>query len=129
MTEDELELFAEKTYRLIVRLPGVERDALENAVVETVDDVGFEEVDVTEFSGDASHREFGGKFNGNPVEGGVSRDVNDTTVLTLRGVVYVDSGADFLTELHDLLRDDALERVVERLRDYDADENPLERVL
>lgn len=50
MTEDKLELFAEKTFRLIVRLPGVERDALENAVAETVDDIGFEEVDVREFS-------------------------------------------------------------------------------
>lgn len=129
MTEDELELFAEKTYRLILRLPGVERDALENAVTETVDDVVFEEVDVTEFSRGASHREFEGTFDGNPVEGGVSRDVNGTTVLTLRGIVYVDNAAEYLTELHDLLREEALERVAGRLQDYDADENPLERVL
>lgn len=127
--DDELELFAEKTYRLILRLPGVERDALENAVTETVDDAEFRDVDVTDFSAKASHREFEGTFNGNPVEGGVSRDVNDTTVLTLRGVVYVDGAADFLDELHDLLRDDVLESAVNRLREYDADENPLERVL
>lgn len=63
------------------------------------------------------------------MEGGVSRDVNDSTVLTLRGVVYVDSAADFIDELHDLLRVNALERVANRLREYDADENPLERVL
>lgn len=126
---DELELFAEKTYRLIVRLPDVELDALENAVEETVEDVEFSEVDVTEFSQEASHKEFEGGFRDNPIEGGVSRDVNDVTVLTLRGLVYVDTAADFLDELHDLLRDEALESAAERLRSYDADENPLERVL
>ncbi|MDY7080961.1 MAG: hypothetical protein SXQ77_00790 [Halobacteria archaeon] len=127
--EDELELFAEKTFRLIVRVPNIERDAVENAVRETVDEIQFDDVDVTQFSSDATHAEFEGRFEGNDIEGGVSKDVNGTTVLTLRGIVYVDTAAEFIDELNDLLRIGRLDEVTQRLRDYDADENPLERVL
>ncbi len=127
MTEDgreTLELFSEKTYRLILRLPAVDRESLETAVEDTFD-VELEEVDVSEFSPDASRRE----FDTESVTGAVSVDVDGNAVLTLRDVVYVDDAADHLEELDHLLKADALSESAERLREFDADENPLEKVL
>ena len=126
--EEELELFAEKTYRLIVRLEDLSVDAVENAVREAFD-ADFEEVDVSEFAAGATHAEFEGTHEGNDVCGTVSEDVNGTTVLTLQDIVYVDGAADYLDALNDLLRDDTLESAARRLREHDADENPLEKVL
>lgn len=128
MTDEELELFAEKTFRLIVRLEGLSVDAVENAVREAFD-ADFEDVDVSEFAADATHAEFEGVHDGNELTGTVSEDVNGTTVLTLQDVVYVDGAADHLEALNDLLRDDTLGRAARRLRDHDAEENPLEKVL
>lgn len=125
---EELELFAEKTYRLIVRLEDLSVDAVENAVSETFD-ADFEEVDVSEFAAGATHAEFEGTHEGNEVTGTVSEDVNGTTVLTLQDIVYVDGAAEYLEALDDLLRDEALGRAAHRLREHDADENPLEKVL
>lgn len=127
-TDEELELFAEKTFRLIVRLEELSVDAVENAVREAFD-AEFEDVDVSEFAAGATHAEFEGTHEGNDVTGTVSEDVNGTTVLTLQDVVYVDGAADYLDALNDLLRDEALERAASRLREHDADENPLEKVL
>lgn len=128
MSDEELELFAEKTFRLIVRLDDLSVDAVENALGEAFD-AEFEDVDVSEFAAGATHAEFEGAHEGNDVRGTVSEDVNSTTVLTLQDVVYVDGAADYLDALNDLLRDEAIERVASRLREYDADENPLEKVL
>lgn len=127
MTE-ELELFAEKTFRLIVRLEDLSVDAVENAVGEAFD-AEFEDVDVSEFAAGATHSEFEGTYDGNELTGTVSEDVNGTTVLTLQNLVYVDAAADYLDALNDLLRDETLERAARRLREHDADENPLEKVL
>lgn len=127
MTDDDretLELFAEKTYRLILRLPEVDRESLETAVEDTFD-VELEEVDVSEFSPAASRHE----FESESVTGAVSVDVDGNTVLTLRDVVYVDDAAERLEELDHLLKVDALSESAERLREFDADENPLEKVL
>ncbi len=126
--EEELELFAERTYRLIVRLEDLSVDAVENAVREAFD-AEFEEVDVSEFAAGATHSEFEGTHEGNDVTGTVSEDVNGTTVLTLLDIVYVDGAADLLDALNDLLRDETLGRAARRLREHDADENPLEKVL
>jgi hypothetical protein len=128
MTDEELELFAEKTFRLIVRLEDLSVDAVENAVREAFD-ADFEDVDVSEFAAGATHAEFEGADDGNELTGTVSEDVNGTTVLTLQDVVYVDGAADHLDTLNDLLRDETLERATQRLRDHDAEENPLEKVL
>lgn len=128
MTDEELELFAEKTFRLIVRLEDLSVDAVENAVREAFD-ADFEDVDVSEFAAGATHAEFEGADDGNELTGTVSEDVNGTTVLTLQDVVYVDGAADHLDTLNDLLRDETLERAAQRLRDHDAEENPLEKVL
>ncbi len=125
---DELELFAERTYRLIVRLDDVTVDAVENAV-EDVFDAEFEDVNVAEFAAGATHAEFEGTHEGNEVTGTVSEDVNGETVLTLQDIVYVDAAADYLDALDDLLRDEALTAAAERLRGHDANENPLEKVL
>lgn len=125
---DELELFAERTYRLIVRLDDVTVDAVENAV-EDVFDAEFEDVNVAEFAAGATHAEFEGTHEGNEVTGTVSEDVNGETVLTLQDIVYVDAAADYLDALDDLLRDEALSDAAERLRGHDANENPLEKVL
>lgn len=125
---DELELFAERTYRLIVRLDDVTVDAVENAV-EDVFDAEFEDVSVAEFAAGATHAEFEGTHEGNEVTGTVSEDVNGETVLTLQDIVYVDAAADYLDALDDLLRDEALTAAAERLRGHDANENPLEKVL
>lgn len=127
--KDELEVFAEKTFRLIVRIPQMELEAVENAVRETAEIESFDEVDVSNFSANASHAEFEGEFNGNPIKGGVSRDVDGETVLTLRGLVYVDTGADFLEDINDLLRTERLDDIADRLREFDAEEVPLERIL
>jgi hypothetical protein len=126
--DEELELFAERTYRLILRLEELSVDAVENAVIEAFD-AEFEEVDVSEFAVGATHSEFEGTHEGTEVTGTVSEDVNGTTVLTLQDVVYVDGAADHLDALDDLLRDDTLGGAARRLREHDADENPLEKVL
>lgn len=126
--EEELELFAEKTFRLILRLESLGVDAVENAVSEAFD-AEFEDVDVSEFAAGATHSEFEGTHEGNEVTGTVSEDVNGTTVLTLQDIVYVDDAADYLDSLNDLLRDESMESAAERLREHDADENPLEKVL
>jgi len=125
---DELELFAERTYRLIVRLEDLTVDAVENAVREAFD-AEFQDVDVSEFSAGATHSEFEGTHEGNEVTGTVSEDVNGTTVLTLQDLVYVDGAADRLDALNDLLRNETLGDAARRLREHDADENPLEKVL
>jgi len=127
MTE-EVELFAERTYRLIVRLDDVTVDAVENAVAD-VFDAEFEDVNVAEFAPGASHAEFEGEYEGNDVAGTVSEDLNGETVLTLQDVVYVDAAAEYLDALDDLLRDESLTDAADRLREHDADENPLEKVL
>lgn len=126
MTGDSetLELFEEKTYRLIVRLPDVDVDSLETAV-EDVWDVELEEVDVDEFSVKAARKE----FDSPSVTGAVSRDVEGNPVLTLRDVVYVDDAADQLDELDHLLKVDSLSDSADELRSFDADENPLEKLL
>lgn len=126
--QEELELFSEKTFRLIVRLEDLTVDAVENAVVEAFD-ADFEDVDVSEFAAGATHSEFEGKHEGNDVTGTVSEDVNGVTVLTLQDIVYVDGAADLLETLNDLLRDETLADTATRLREHDADENPLEKVL
>lgn len=130
MTDDpeSLELFAERTYRLIVRLDTVGVDAVENAVRD-VFDAEFEDVDVAEFAPGASHAEFEGVHEGNEVSGTVSEDLDGNTVLTLQDVVYVDGAAECLEALDDLLRDEALTDASRRLHEHDADENPLEKVL
>jgi hypothetical protein len=128
MTDETLELFAERTYRLIVRPDSVDADAVESAVRD-VFDADFDEVDVAEFAPGASHSEFEGTYEGNEVSGTVSEDLGGNAVLTLQGVVYVDGAAEHLEALNDLLRDEALTDAVDRLREHDADENPLERVL
>ena len=125
---EELELFAEKTYRLIVRLEDLSVDAVENAVREAFD-ADFEEVNVSEFAAGATHAEFEGTHEGNEVTGTVSEDVNGTTALALQDIVYVDGAAEYLETLDDFLRDEALGRTARRLREHDADENPLEKVL
>ena len=126
MSDDRetLELFSEKTYRLILRLPEVDRESLETAVEDSFD-VELEDVDVSEFSPDASRHE----FESESVTGAVSVDVDGNTVLTLRDVVYVDDAAERLEELDHLLKEDALAESAEELRAFDADENPLEKVL
>ncbi|XGI83971.1 hypothetical protein ACEU6E_01610 [Halorutilales archaeon Cl-col2-1] len=130
MTDDErLELFSEKSFRLILRIPEVDTDAVTNAVHEAAEVDEHDDVDVSEFSAHATHSEFEGEFRGNAIEGGVSRDVNGNTVLTLRRIVYVDNSADFIDEINDLLRIERLEDAAERLREYDADEVPLKKVL
>ena len=126
--QEELELFAERTYRLIVRLEDLSFDAVENAVREAFD-AEFEDVDVSEFSVGATHSEFEGTYEGNEVSGTVSEDVNGVTVLTLQDIVYVENAVDRLDALDDLLRDGTLADVARRLREHDADENPLEKVL
>ncbi|MDZ7688146.1 MAG: hypothetical protein U5J64_05365 [Halobacteriales archaeon] len=129
MNDDEdLELFAERTYRLIVRLGELSVEAVENAVSEAFD-AEFEDVDVSEFAVGATHAEFEGTHEGNDVRGTVSEDVNGVTVLTLQDIVYVDNAADRLDTLNDLLRDETLADAARRLREHDADENPLEKVL
>lgn len=128
MTDEELELFAEKTFRLIVRLEDLSVDAVENGVREAFG-ADFEDVDFSEFAAGATHAEFEGVHDGNELTGTVSEDVNGTTVLTLQDVVYVDGAADHLDALNDLLRDETLESATRRLRDHDAEENPLEKVL
>jgi predicted RNA binding protein with dsRBD fold (UPF0201 family) len=125
---ESLELFAERTYRLIVRLDTVGVDAVENAVRD-VFDAEFEDVDVAEFAPGASHVEFEGVHEGNEVSGTVSEDLDGNTVLTLQDVVYVDGAAECLEALDDLLRDEALTDAARRLHEHDADENPLEKVL
>lgn len=125
---ESLELFAERTYRLIVRLDTVGVDAVENAVRD-VFDAEFEDVDVAEFAPGASHAEFEGVHEGNEVSGTVSEDLDGNTVLTLQDVVYVDGAAECLEALDDLLRDEALTDAARRLHEHDADENPLEKVL
>lgn len=126
MTEERetLELFSEKTYRLILRLPGVDLESLETAVEDSFD-VELEEVDVSDLSLDAGRRE----FESASVTGAVSVDVEGDPVLTLRDVVYVDDAAERLEELDDLLDADALQESAEKLREFDADENPLEKIL
>ena len=128
MTDETLELFAERTYRLIVRPDSVDVDAVENAV-QDVFDADFDEVDVAEFAPGASHSEFEGTHGGYEVSGTVSQDLDGNAVLTLQGVVYVDGAAERLEALNDLLRDETLTDAVDRLREHDADENPLEKVL
>lgn len=125
---EELELFAEKTFRLIVRLEDLSVDAVENAVREAFE-AEFEDVDVSEFAAGATHAEFEGTHEGNDVTGTVSEDVNGVTVLTLQDIVYVDGAADHIDALNDLLRDETLETAAQRLRDHDAEETPLEKVL
>lgn len=127
MTED-LELFAERTYRLILRLDNVGVEAVENAVGETFD-VDFEDVNVSEFAPGAYHAEFDGTHEGNDVNGTVSEDTDGNAALTLQDIVYVEGAADLLEDLNDLLRDDGIEDAARRLREHDADENPLEKVL
>ena len=126
--DNSLELFAERTYRLIVRLDNVGVSAVENAVRNAFD-AEFDEVDVAEFAPGASHAEFEGTHDGNEVRGTVSEDLSGNAVLTLQDVVYVDGAAERLEALDDLLRDEALADATERLREHDADENPLEKVL
>jgi hypothetical protein len=126
--DGSLELFAERTYRLILRLDTVGVDAVENAVRDAFD-AEFDEVDVAQFAPGASHAEFEGTHDGNEVHGTVSEDLDGNAVLTLQDVVYVDGAAERLDALDDLLRDESLADAAERLRDHDADENPLERVL
>ncbi len=121
---ETLELFEEKTYRIILRLPEVDVEALETAV-EDVWDVEVEEVDVSEFSAGAVHKE----FDTADVTGSVSVDVDGDAVLTLRDLVYVESAADHLEELDHLLKLETLSESADRLRDVDADENPLEKIL
>jgi hypothetical protein len=130
MTDDpeSLELFAERTYRLIVRLDTVGVDAVENAVRDAFD-AGFDDVDVAEFAPGASHAEFEGSHDGTEVSGTVSEDLDGNAVLTLQGFVYVEGAAERLEALDDLLRDEALTDAARRLREHDADENPLEKVL
>ncbi|MCX2819530.1 MAG: hypothetical protein ACI9QA_000866 [Methanobacteriota archaeon] len=128
MTDETLELFAERTYRLIVRLDSVGVDAVENAVTE-VFDADFEDIDVAEFAPGASHAEFEGTYEGNEVQGTVSENLDGNAVLTLQDIVYVDGAAERLEALNDLLRDETLADTADRLREHDADENPLERVL
>lgn len=119
-----MELFEEKTYRLILRLPSVDVDSLETAV-EDVWDVELDEVDVDEFSAKARRKE----FESPSLTGAVSVDVHGDTVLTLRDLMYVDDAADSLEELDHLLKVDRLRESAEQLRDVDADENPLEKIL
>jgi hypothetical protein len=125
---EELELFAEKMFRLIVRLDDLSVDAAENALREAFD-ADFEDVDVSEFAAGATYAEFEGTHEGNDVTGTASEDVNGTTVLTLQDIVYVEGAADYFDDLNDLLRDEALADAARRLREHDADENPPEKVL
>ncbi|MFP4174954.1 MAG: hypothetical protein ACLFSW_04160 [Halobacteriales archaeon] len=118
---ETLELFAERTYRLIVRLDSVGVDAVKNAVRDAFD-ADFDEVDVAEFAPGASH-------DGNAVSGTVSEDLDGNAVLTLHDIVYVDGAAERLESLNDLLRDEVLDDAAVRLYEHDADENPLEKVL
>ncbi|MFW5984412.1 MAG: hypothetical protein ACOCRA_04390 [Halobacteria archaeon] len=132
MTEGDdgetLELFAERTYRLIVRPDSVGVDAVKNAVRDAFD-ADFDEVDVAEFAPGASHAEFEGTHDGNAVSGTVSEDLDGNAVLTLHDIVYVDGAAERLESLNDLLRDEVLDDAAVRLYEHDADENPLEKVL
>ncbi|MFW5928918.1 MAG: ATP-binding protein [Halobacteriota archaeon] len=124
LREDDLEVFVERTYRLILRLPDVSVEELENAV-EEVADAELYEVDVSDLSVEATHKE----FETADIQGGVSRDVDGDAVLTLQGFMYLDSAAEFLDGLHDLLRHEALETAAVELSEADLDESPLERVL
>lgn len=127
MTEG-LELFSERTYRLIVRLEDVGTEAVKNAVVEAFD-ADFDDMKVSEFAPGTSHAEFDGIHEGNEVVGNVSQDIDGNAVLTLQEIVYVDGAADLLEDLNDLLREEGIEDATRRLREHDADENPLEKVL